>query len=158
MHTLDSLVLKPVLYCNANCSFCSSRLALHKDASEKPGIDLQGWKEVIRLFKIKGVNIKSLEAGTYNPPGFIRCKRPSRFCIILANGDIHPCNAIEYYHKPVVGNLKEKSLREWWTDPRWENIRETGTGWCQICPMKHHREIRLKSSTEHAISVNPEEK
>lgn len=54
------------------------------------------------------------------------------------------CNAVEYYHEPVVGNVLQKPLREWWTDDRWEEIRRKGTGWCRVCPMAHHITIRLK--------------
>ncbi len=101
-------------------------------------------KQLQRLFRIPGVDLDHLEKGIYNPPEFKSCGRPSCFSIILANGDIHPCNAIEYYHKPLVGNLSEKPFREWWSAPKWERVRQHGTGWCKVCPMAHHLSLRLQ--------------
>lgn len=101
-------------------------------------------KKLQQLFDIPGVDLDHLEKGIYNPPGFKSCGRPNCFSIVLANGDIHPCNAIEYYHKPLVGNLGEKPFREWWSDPKWERVRQHGTGWCRVCPMAHHHSLRLQ--------------
>ena len=36
---------------------------------------------------------------------FEQCTVPGNFCIILANGDVHPCNIHEYSHEPIIGNL-----------------------------------------------------
>lgn len=120
------------------------RRVLHRHLAGSPRRYSECETQLNRLFKPKKVSLRSLTKGIYNPPDFHSCGRPNYFCIILANGDIHPCNAVEYFHKPLVGNVLEKPLREWWNGALWEDVREKGTGWCQICPMAHHVTIGLK--------------
>ncbi|MBI4980014.1 radical SAM protein [Candidatus Woesearchaeota archaeon] len=100
-------------------------------------------KNLNHLFKW-GVSYSDLARGIYNCSNSINCKNRKSLALILANGDIHPCNAIEYFHKPIVGNLHKKSLKELWDSDNWKKIRKGGSGWCKLCPMTHHTYLVFK--------------
>ena len=85
--------------------------------------------------------------GIYRPPelGLSPCQRPKDFTILLANGDVHPCNMVEYSHEPVMGNLFEKSLPEIWHSEKWDRFRETLFDYCRLCPINLYMAIPLRS-------------
>ncbi len=91
-----------------------------------------------------GVSDSDLAKGIYNYSNPINCKNRKSLALILANGDVHPCNAIEYFHEPVVGNLRKSSLKELWNSSDWKKIRNGGPGWCKLCPMTHHTYLIFK--------------
>lgn len=91
-----------------------------------------------------GVSYSNLARGIYNSSSSINCKNRKSLALILANGDVHPCNAVEYFHRPVVGNLQKKSLKELWNSSNWKKIRKGGSGWCKLCPMTHHTDLVFK--------------
>jgi len=65
------------------------------------------------------------------------CPQPFRMALILANGDVHPCNVVEYAHEPVMGNLFETSLADIWQGDAWQAFRRQGHALCRRCPVGH---------------------
>ena len=63
------------------------------------------------------------------------CAIPSFLALVLANGDVHPCNMVEYAHEPVIGNLRERGLAELWRGAAWRDFRRRGFPMCRYCPM-----------------------
>jgi radical SAM protein with 4Fe4S-binding SPASM domain len=76
---------------------------------------------------------KELALGIYRKPR--PCAIPSFLSIVLANGDVHPCNMVEYTHQPVIGNLRERRLPELWRSEAWRDFRRRGFALCRYCPM-----------------------
>jgi|GEM_PF-653478 len=85
-------------------------------------------------------------AGLYRPKESnpSPCQRPKDFTILLANGDVHPCNMVEYTHEPVMGNLFEKSLPEIWRGDKWNRFREQLFDYCHKCPINLYMGIPLR--------------
>jgi radical SAM protein with 4Fe4S-binding SPASM domain len=71
------------------------------------------------------------------------CRRPSEFTILLANGDVHPCNMIEYTHEPIMGNLFETPLSVLWCSPAWDKFRAHGFDKCRWCPIHLYLSVPL---------------
>jgi len=63
------------------------------------------------------------------------CPIPSHFSILLANGDVHPCNMVEYSHHPVMGNLRQRGFSEMWRGETWSAFRRDGFDLCRYCPV-----------------------
>jgi len=81
--------------------------------------------------------------GTYRPrPG--RCDIPGKLAIILANGDVHPCNIVEYTHGPVMGSVCRDSLADLWRSDAWHRYRAVPSAHCRLCPMNRHVYIPLR--------------
>jgi radical SAM protein with 4Fe4S-binding SPASM domain len=80
--------------------------------------------------------------GVYRPTP-APCKIPQEQALILANGDVHPCNIVEYTHDPVVGNVLQNSLIDIWHGEKWQNFRQRLHDQCELCPMNHHMFIPL---------------
>jgi len=72
------------------------------------------------------------------------CSRPSWFTLILANGDVHPCNAVEYTHEPIMGNVFNKSLIKIWSDKKYNDFRKNTFSYCERCPINLYTVIPLK--------------
>ncbi len=53
------------------------------------------------------------------------CTVPRKQALVLANGDVHPCNMVEYVHEPIMGNLFEQSLTALWRGADWKHFRES---------------------------------
>lgn len=53
------------------------------------------------------------------------CGIPQYQALIQATGDLHPCNIVEYLHRPVMGNLFQKRLPELWRSRAWNDFRES---------------------------------
>ncbi|MBC8234774.1 SPASM domain-containing protein [bacterium] len=85
------------------------------------------------FYSLEKNSLANYASGIYQAP--VPCSRPGYFSIILANGDVHPCNMVEYTHHPVMGNLHEKRFSEMWQGKEWENFRKNGFDMCQYCPM-----------------------
>ena len=71
------------------------------------------------------------------------CRRPQEFTILLANGDVHPCNMIEYTHEPVMGNLFEQSLGDIWSGDQWNRFRKELFDRCALCPINLYMGVPL---------------
>jgi MoaA/NifB/PqqE/SkfB family radical SAM enzyme len=97
-----------------------------------------------RLKKFYSKNPADLEKGIYfqrideNP-----CKKPDRFILVYANGDILPCNGVEYTAAPVVGNVKKSSLQKIWTGPEFADFRKNRMNFCKYCPIPDHTGIPI---------------
>lgn len=72
------------------------------------------------------------------------CIIPQYFTIILANGDVHPCNVVEYTHEPIMGNLFENSFKDIWRSEKWNRFRAGLFDTCKLCPMNIHAQIPLR--------------
>jgi radical SAM protein with 4Fe4S-binding SPASM domain len=85
-------------------------------------------------------------AGIYKPDAAMQraCRIPNRFILVLPDGDVHPCNLVEYDHEPVMGNFKAKAdLRAIWEGDRWREFRREHHHRCQQCPMGLHNWVPL---------------
>jgi glycosyltransferase involved in cell wall biosynthesis/phenylacetate-coenzyme A ligase PaaK-like adenylate-forming protein/MoaA/NifB/PqqE/SkfB family radical SAM enzyme len=103
--------------------------------------------EVIEsVFSEKINSISNFAGGLYRPEekNPEPCKRPQEFTILLANGDVHPCNMVEYSHEPVMGNLFEQSLPEIWYSEKWNNFRENLFDYCRLCPINLYMTVPLR--------------
>lgn len=94
------------------------------------------------IYNFDGISYEEMSKGIYNK-GLKGCGRNSTMALILANGEIHPCNAVEYFHEPVVGNLMRQTLIEAWRSMKWKNARLSGLEWCDHCPMNRHTFIKF---------------
>jgi MoaA/NifB/PqqE/SkfB family radical SAM enzyme len=82
-------------------------------------------------------------SGIYHPGQKPACPRPYNFALVLVNGEVHPCNGVEYSHEPVMGNLHESGLADLWQNAVWERFRLERHDWCHRCPMTLHFRIPI---------------
>jgi glycosyltransferase involved in cell wall biosynthesis/phenylacetate-coenzyme A ligase PaaK-like adenylate-forming protein/MoaA/NifB/PqqE/SkfB family radical SAM enzyme len=102
--------------------------------------------EVIEsVFSEKINSISDFVNGQYNSGRSSPCQRPREFTILLANGDVHPCNMVEYSHEPVMGNLFENSLPQIWHSEKWNLFREKLFEYCRLCPINLYMSVPLRS-------------
>jgi radical SAM protein with 4Fe4S-binding SPASM domain len=97
-------------------------------------LSLIGSRRLNRLFSSRRQSSDDWAVGLYHKERPL-CSIPSHMALILANGDVHPCNVVEYTHEPVVGNLFESSLTDIWQGNAWKNFRDHGSTQCRHCPM-----------------------
>ena len=105
------------------------------------------------LYSDKIAEITDFAKGIYHPENrnFIPCAIPKMAALILANGDVHPCNVVEYTHKPVMGNVFKENLADIWLSERWDKFRneyfcnET-VNYCRLCPMTIHTKLVFPTS------------
>lgn len=71
------------------------------------------------------------------------CCVPGNFCIILANGDIHQCNIIEYSHEPIIGNIRDISLYDMCSNNKFSEYNSNRSKYCRQCPIKMERTLIL---------------
>jgi radical SAM protein with 4Fe4S-binding SPASM domain len=98
------------------------------------------------LFRFPDVSWNEIAQGLYQPKQYRGCGRSRSFALVLANGDVHPCNAVEYFHEPVAGNLFRSKLQDIWESEVYNRVRENGAGWCRRCPMGRHSTLVFKDS------------
>ncbi len=117
----------------------------------EPDIREEAIQRLEVFYSSKTLSHKNFSKGIYRPKDIFReiCPRPQWFAIILANGDVHPCNAVEYSHEPVMGNLFKKSFLEIWHSKKWDDFRKNNFNlheidYCTYCPMPIHTNIRLR--------------
>lgn len=72
------------------------------------------------------------------------CRVPQKFALVIANGDVHPCNIVEYLHEPVMGNIFENTLVEIWQSGKWDRFRRDLLPECALCPINLHTIIPLR--------------
>jgi pyrroloquinoline quinone biosynthesis protein E len=100
-----------------------------------------------RLFGHPGTRVSDYAAGIYQPDlaASRRCSIPETFLLLLADGDVHPCNMVEYSHGPVVGNVLDNGLdlRSIWQGSSLERFRKDRHPRCRQCPMTQHVWIPL---------------
>lgn len=99
------------------------------------------------MFSEDLLSISEWANGIYQPKNknISSCQRPKEFTILLANGDVHPCNIVEYTHEPVMGNLFENSLTEIWNSKKWNNFRKNLFDKCELCPINLYMGVPLRS-------------
>lgn len=104
-------------------------------------------KTIKNIFSNNILDISDWSKGIYRPKckNLKPCSRPQEFTILLANGDVHPCNIVEYTHHPVMGNLFENSLAEIWHSDKWNEFRENLFEKCELCPIYLYMGIPLRS-------------
>ena len=90
---------------------------------------------------ISQIFTQSYENGLYEEKN---CKRKENFSIILPNGDVHPCNIVEYVHEPVVGNILKERFKSIWTGESFSKFRNTDYKYCKYCPVNLRAKIFLK--------------
>lgn len=100
-------------------------------------------KKIDNLFNFGNISYKEIADGIYNLSSLKGCGRNYSMAMVLANGEVHPCNAVEYFHEPIVGNLIDGSLTEAWQSEKWKEARESGLKYCSICPMDRHAFIKF---------------
>jgi radical SAM protein with 4Fe4S-binding SPASM domain len=71
------------------------------------------------------------------------CSVPRTAGLIMANGDVHPCNIVEYTHEPVMGNVREHGLSEIWRSGEWDAFRREGHERCVQCPVNRYTAVPL---------------
>lgn len=72
------------------------------------------------------------------------CHIPRTAGLVMANGDVHPCNIVEYVHDPVMGNLHEKPLGDIWQSGAWNDFRRDGHEQCARCPVNRYTPVPLQ--------------
>jgi len=83
----------------------------------------KGIKATTVAFENKGGNIKEdISLHPFGLQTMERCYRFNRCAYILYNGDVIPCCA-DWARTVVLGNVKEKSLREIWHGDRYQEFR-----------------------------------
>lgn len=82
--------------------------------------------------------MEEFSRGEYHPAGRCPCTRPYDFALILANGDVLPCNGVEYCHSPIQGNLFSARLPDLWHSGPWDQFRRARHAWCRWCPVTLH--------------------
>jgi len=97
------------------------------------------------MFSEDILTISEWASGYYRPrhKNLPPCRRPMEFAIILANGDVHPCNMVEYTHEPVMGNVYVHSLTEVWNSEKWNTFRVNLFDGCTSCPINLYMGISL---------------
>jgi len=100
------------------------------------------------IFPLGRLSLHDYAKGVYRSAA--PCPIPSFFSIVLANGDVHPCNMVEYAHYPVVGNLREKTFSEMWRGHEWTNFRKHGFDLCRYCPVPEQVTIPIERRPEFA--------
>ena len=98
------------------------------------------------MYSEKLRSIAQWEEGEYQSftNGSSTCKTSQSFAMILANGDILPCQIVEYTHQPVMGNIKRKKLSEVWRNKKWVLYRKQGHEKCSLCPIHLHISMPLQ--------------
>lgn len=111
---------------------------------------------IMNLFSNNILSDENWANGIYNPGWNSEtfCQRPEYFTIILANGDVHPCNIVEYTHYPVMGNLFEENITNIWNSEKWNTFRENLFEMCQYCPINLYSMIPLRVSINDTSLVN----
>ncbi len=106
--------------------------------------------KVKKIFSEEILDASEWADGTYRSKS---CKIPQKQALILANGDVHPCNIVEYVHEPVMGNLFQNSLSEIWKSKKWDNYRHELHEMCDLCPMNHHIYIPLRQNNNKLAAL-----
>lgn len=127
--------------------------------SKQTSVDLlESLSKLDVMYNFNNISVKEMARGIYNKD-MEGCGRNHSLAIILENGDIHPCNAVEYFHKPIVGNINNQSLLKAWSSSKeWEMVKKNGLDWCQKCPMNRHFFLKLSQKNIPNFYSTPNEK
>lgn len=108
-----------------------------------PSIRVVARRRVGQLFAPGILAARDWASGTYQP-GRAACRIPGQLAIVLANGDVHPCNIVEYTHEPVMGNVRHETLATMWRGEPWRRYRRELHERCGRCPMNVHVYVPLR--------------
>jgi MoaA/NifB/PqqE/SkfB family radical SAM enzyme len=108
----------------------------------------QALKSVEAIFSDDSERIVQFSQGLYHPIDKPNCPRPYNFALVLVNGEVHPCNGVEYSHEPVMGNIHNHKLSDLWQDTVWNQFRVQRYAWCHLCPMTLHFRIPIMGETK----------
>ena len=103
----------------------------------------EAMQQINLMFANDAVGNLAFSQGEYGKTGKKYCPIPYGFALILADGDVLPCNGIEYAHEPIMGNINSTPLHEIWTSEKWGKYRKERYGWCDKCPMTLHFKIPI---------------
>ena len=117
-----------------------------------PGVRNRAVNVVRSLYGEEIGDIDSLSRGRYWEKGF--CDVPKTAGLIMGNGDVHPCNIVEYAHQPIMGNLFEDSFREIWNSEKWNRYRGTLHQKCSLCPVNLYAALPLSPEIRSSLPVN----
>jgi radical SAM protein with 4Fe4S-binding SPASM domain len=92
-----------------------------------------------------------LSQGIYWPRK--HCNIPRTTGLVMANGDIHPCNFVEYTHQPIMGNLFQKGFKEIWHSKTWNTYRKTLNPLCRFCPVNIYNAVPLAHNPDTSFLV-----
>lgn len=74
------------------------------------------------------------------------CTRPNMFMLIYPNGNVLPCNGVEYSHVPIVGNVLRQNLQDIFYGNGYNDFRNKRVEYCINCPVKCHTGIAIKTA------------
>jgi MoaA/NifB/PqqE/SkfB family radical SAM enzyme len=123
-------------------------VAIIRESAVDPWTKRLAMAAVRSIFPVGRIRESQYAQGIYRAPA--SCEIPSYFAIVLANGDVHPCNMVEYSHSPVIGNLRTRSFTEMWNGDAWAAFRAKGFDLCQYCPVPHQVYIPILRRPEVA--------
>lgn len=94
-------------------------------------------KEIKDIFNIDFNKIENYVNGIYWPNDRIKekCDIPNSFMIIEGDGNVLPCNAVEYNREKIVGNIFDNPIQQLWESDKWEKFRKEKMNFCKECPM-----------------------
>ncbi len=94
------------------------------------------------LYDEKIASISDFADGIYRPANgnYPCCSAHKYLALILANGDVHACQVVEYSHEPVVGNVLEQNLKDIWSGEKWNRFKifhflREEINYCSLCPI-----------------------
>lgn len=113
-----------------------------------PELREEALKRVESIFPDDVQRAYRFASGVYHPDQKPNCPRPYSFALVLTNGQVHPCNGVEYCHEPVMGNAHKSRLVDLWASPAWERFRAERMEWCHRCPMNLHFRIPIRGEKQ----------
>ena len=123
-------------------------IAVIREASADAWVKRMAMAAVQSIFPLGRIREHEYARGIYRAAS--PCEIPSFFSIILANGDVHPCNMVEYSYYPVIGNLHENMFTELWQGEVWKTFRRKGFPLCRYCPVPEQIYIPITRRPEMA--------
>lgn len=102
-------------------------------------------ERMLAVYDLAETSVEDFSRGVYQREK--TCDRPRTFALVLANGDVHPCDIVEYTHEPVMGNLLHERLPAIWQSDRWSSFRNSLHEKCHLCPKNLHTTIPLRRTT-----------
>jgi len=120
-----------------------------------PTLRRRARRDLGRIYHPDHGSVADFSEGIYWTRG--SCKFPKKQALILATGDVHPCNIVEYTHEPVMGNLFEQRLPQIWQSEKWDDFRRDLHSECPRCPMNWNphiwfRPVKPRSSVKRWLS------
>jgi hypothetical protein len=73
--------------------------------------------------------------------------------MVLADGGVLPCNMVEYTDGPVLGNVRERTLREIFGSSGWRDFARNGYEGCRYCPTHQHFHIPISTPLKKILPL-----